>query len=106
MLFALYVQFHGDYGPGGGFQAGVIFAAAVILYALVFGLYRAEKPVPAPADRSADRRRRAALRLGGPGVDALGGNFLDYDRSPTIRSTASTSASCWSSSASASPSRG
>lgn len=29
MLFALYVQFHGDYGPGGGFQAGVIFAAAL-----------------------------------------------------------------------------
>ena len=24
LLFALYVQFHGDYGPGGGFQAGVI----------------------------------------------------------------------------------
>jgi len=26
LLFALYVQFHGDYGPGGGFQAGVIAA--------------------------------------------------------------------------------
>ena len=37
MLFALYVQFHGDYGPGGGFQAGVIFAAAIILYSLIFG---------------------------------------------------------------------
>ena len=38
ILFALYVQFHGDFGPGGGFQAGVIFAAAIILYALLFGL--------------------------------------------------------------------
>ncbi|MEQ1889328.1 MAG: Na(+)/H(+) antiporter subunit B [Alphaproteobacteria bacterium] len=37
MLIALYVQFHGDFGPGGGFQAGVIFAAALILYGLVFG---------------------------------------------------------------------
>ena len=37
MLFALYVQFHGDYGPGGGFQAGVIFAAALILYCMLFG---------------------------------------------------------------------
>jgi len=37
-LFAFYVQFHGDYGPGGGFQAGVILAASVILYALIFGL--------------------------------------------------------------------
>ncbi|MGC6415660.1 MAG: Na(+)/H(+) antiporter subunit B [Bradymonadia bacterium] len=38
LLFGLYVQFHGDFGPGGGFQAGVIFAAALILYGLIFGL--------------------------------------------------------------------
>ena len=38
LLFALYVQFHGDFGPGGGFQAGVIFASAFILYALIFGV--------------------------------------------------------------------
>ena len=38
LLFALYVQWHGDYGPGGGFQAGVIFAAAFVLYGMVFGL--------------------------------------------------------------------
>ena len=31
LLFALYVQFHGDYGPGGGFQAGVIAAGMIIL---------------------------------------------------------------------------
>jgi len=37
LLFALYVQFHGDYGAGGGFQAGIIFAAGFILYDLVFG---------------------------------------------------------------------
>ena len=38
ILFGLYVQFHGDFGPGGGFQAGVIVASAFILYAIVFGL--------------------------------------------------------------------
>ena len=38
VLFGLYVQFHGDFGPGGGFQAGVILAVAIILYALVFGV--------------------------------------------------------------------
>lgn len=37
LVFALYVQFHGDYGPGGGFQAGVITAGMLILYAIVFG---------------------------------------------------------------------
>jgi len=46
LLFGLYVQFHGDYGPGGGFQAGVIFAAAFILYALVFGLESARRMLP------------------------------------------------------------
>ena len=38
LLFGLYVQFHGDFGPGGGFQAGVIIAAAFILHSLIFGL--------------------------------------------------------------------
>lgn len=38
LLFAFYVQFHGDFGPGGGFQAGIIFAAAIILYSMIFGL--------------------------------------------------------------------
>jgi multicomponent Na+:H+ antiporter subunit B len=46
LLFALYVQFHGDYGPGGGFQAGVIAAAMIILYSLVFGLKAAQRVVP------------------------------------------------------------
>ena len=45
LLFAFYVQFHGDFGPGGGFQAGVILAAGIILYALVFGLDSAKRAV-------------------------------------------------------------
>ena len=45
LLYALYVQWHGDYCPGGGFQAGVIFAAAVILYALIFDLADAQRAV-------------------------------------------------------------
>lgn len=43
ILFGLYVQFHGDYGPGGGFQAGVIIASAFILHSLVFGLEESKK---------------------------------------------------------------
>ncbi len=43
LLYAFYVQWHGDYGPGGGFQAGVIFAAAIILYALIFDLRAAQQ---------------------------------------------------------------
>ena len=37
LMFGFYVQLHGEYSPGGGFQAGVILASAFILYALIFG---------------------------------------------------------------------
>ena len=79
MLFALYVQFHGDYGPGGGFQAGVIFGAAIILYALMFGLETAKRVFP---PRVLEILVAFGILLyGGVGIDAilLGGNFLDYD---------------------------
>jgi multicomponent Na+:H+ antiporter subunit B len=46
LVFALYVQFHGDYGPGGGFQAGVIAAATIIIYGLIYGLPAALRIVP------------------------------------------------------------
>jgi multicomponent Na+:H+ antiporter subunit B len=78
LLFALYVQFHGDYGPGGGFQAGVITAAAVVLVALVFGQHAAKRIAPA-------RIAHVMVPLGvlvyaGVGILGLlgGRNFLDY----------------------------
>ena len=46
LVFAFYVHFHGDFGPGGGFQAGVIAAGAVILYAIIFGIDAAQRVVP------------------------------------------------------------
>ena len=36
-LYAIYIQLNGEVSPGGGFQAGVIFATAIIGYELVFG---------------------------------------------------------------------
>jgi len=38
MIYAFYVQLHGEYSPGGGFQAGVILAAAFILFCIIYGL--------------------------------------------------------------------
>jgi multicomponent Na+:H+ antiporter subunit B len=78
LIFALYVQFHGDYGPGGGFQAGVIFAAGIILYTMLFGLGNAQrvfKPVTLEVVGAL-----GVLLYGGVGVLAMlmGGNFLDY----------------------------
>jgi multicomponent Na+:H+ antiporter subunit B len=79
MLFALYVQFHGDYGPGGGFQAGVIFAVAFILYALIFGVENARRVAPSWVLRV--MISLGVLLYGGTGVASmfLGGAFLDYN---------------------------
>lgn len=79
LLFALYVQFHGDYGPGGGFQAGVIFASGLILYALVFGLDAARDIVSPPLLRSLVSA--GVLLYAGVGFVTLvaGGAFLGYD---------------------------
>jgi len=78
LLFALYVQFHGDYGPGGGFQAGVIFAAAFILYGLVFGLETARRAAPPVLIETT--AALGVLLYAGVGVVAMlmGGAFLDY----------------------------
>ena len=53
LLFGLYVQFHGEVGPGGGFQAGVIVGACIILYAIMFGLDRAMRVLSVTAVASA-----------------------------------------------------
>jgi multicomponent Na+:H+ antiporter subunit B len=78
VLFALYVQFHGDYSPGGGFQAGAIFAAAIMLYALVQGDDAARKALPEKA--MAFLASVGLLLYAGVGYVAMarGGNFLDY----------------------------
>jgi multicomponent Na+:H+ antiporter subunit B len=78
LLYGLYVQFHGDFGAGGGFQAGVIFATAFVLYDLVFGDGSARTVVP-----PGWLHRLAAIGVliyGGVGIYSLlvGRPFLDY----------------------------
>jgi multicomponent Na+:H+ antiporter subunit B len=78
LLFALYVQFHGDFGPGGGFQAGVIIAAAVVFYAIIFGLPAARRLLP---DFIVETMVAAGVFIyAGVGVAGLllGGHYLDY----------------------------
>ena len=79
LIFALYVQFHGDYGPGGGFQAGVIFASAFILYSLIFGIENARSVISFNLLRIVSAL--GLLLYIGVGISALifGGNFLDYN---------------------------
>jgi multicomponent Na+:H+ antiporter subunit B len=79
LLFGLYVQFHGEYGPGGGFQAGVIFASAFFLYAMLFGLSAARKVINMTAVQLLSAL--GVLIYGSVGVISMlnGHNFLDYD---------------------------
>ncbi len=78
LLFAFYVQFHGDFGPGGGFQAGVIFAAAIFLYTMLFGMSTAHRVI----NQSFIQMLAATgvLLYGSVGVVSLlnGKEFFDY----------------------------
>jgi multicomponent Na+:H+ antiporter subunit B len=78
VLFALYVQFHGEFGPGGGFQAGVIAAAAVILVTITFGLTAAKRIAP---PKVVERMvPLGVLIFAGTGLAGplFGENYLDY----------------------------
>ncbi len=80
-LFALYVLIHGHDSPGGGFQAGTLFAASVILPIIAFGI-----------QGSLSVLERRAIILGGIGILLfagigllpliLGGEFLNYGKLP------------------------
>ena len=79
LLFGLYVQWHGDFGPGGGFQAGVIFAAGFVLYSLIFGVDQVRKLVPPWLFRIS--LAMGVMLYSGVGIASIimGGNFLDYN---------------------------
>lgn len=62
-LFGFYIQLHGEITPGGGFQSGVVIAASIILYGLIFGLSAAQKVYP----------RGLAIRLSALGLLLYGG---------------------------------
>jgi len=78
IMFGLYVQFHGDFGPGGGFQAGVIIAAAFILHALVYGLEAGRRVISLRVN--VWMMVLGVLIYGSVGVASVmkGGLFLDY----------------------------
>ncbi len=78
MLFALYVQFHGDYSPGGGFQAGVLLAVGLVMYAMLVGISKARRVLSMGYLRFLVSL--GVLIYGGCGVAnlLLGGNYFDY----------------------------
>lgn len=79
MLFGLYVQFHGDFGPGGGFQAGVIFASAFVIHTLLFGIRSTQKIAPEWILKTISSA--GVLLYAGVGVVSMlaGGEYLNYN---------------------------
>ncbi|MDR2978522.1 MAG: Na(+)/H(+) antiporter subunit B [Rickettsiales bacterium] len=79
ILFALYIQFHGDYTPGGGFQAGIIIASGIILYSMLFGISVTLKAIPYSVIKLANML--GILIYGGTGIATVlfGKSFLSYD---------------------------
>jgi len=81
-LFGIYVFFHGHYGPGGGFQGGVLLAAGVLLLRMSMGA------VPSQAQVSSKITiaicALGALIFAGTGLVTLlyGGDFMDYHYLP------------------------
>ena len=78
IVFGFYVIMHGELGPGGGFQGGVILASAVILHALVYGLESTQRALPRHwVDRA---MAFGVLLYGGVGIAGFftGHAFLDY----------------------------
>ena len=81
-IFALYVITHGHYGPGGGFQGGVILAASIMLLRLSLGEeYEHRRFSPTLATVVATV---GILVYAVAGLLPLvwGGNFLDYAHLP------------------------
>ncbi|WCR59334.1 MAG: Na(+)/H(+) antiporter subunit B [Wolbachia endosymbiont of Ctenocephalides felis wCfeF] len=79
ILFALYIQFHGDYTPGGGFQAGIIIASGIILYSMLFGISVTLKAIPYSVIKLTNML--GILIYGGTGIATVlfGKSFLSYD---------------------------
>ncbi len=77
-LFALYVIAHGHHSPGGGFQGGVIFGAAIILFAIANNLRQTVQMMSEKI--SALLSAFGVIVYVGTGAVCLmlGGNFLDY----------------------------
>ncbi|MCA1779004.1 MAG: Na(+)/H(+) antiporter subunit B [Xanthomonadaceae bacterium] len=77
-LVGLYIQFHGEYSPGGGFQAGLVFSAGWILYVLIYGLERGLRAVPLKAMYLLSAAGVLMYALTGLAGVLLGGNYLEF----------------------------
>ena len=81
-LFGIYVIFHGHYGPGGGFQGGVLLAVSIILQRLYLGAKAAHQKFPPKAGLIIAVTGMIIFMLAGIIPMITGGIFLDYGSLP------------------------
>ena len=77
-IFALYIIIHGHYGPGGGFQGGVLLAVSIILQRLYLGKEISYKRFPPKLALALGAIGMLIYGLAGIIPLAMGGSFLDY----------------------------
>ncbi len=77
-LIGIYVFFHGHYGPGGGFQGGVLLAAGVLLLRMTIGAENSQAHIA--SKNTLTNCAIGAIIFVGTGIVAIlgGGYFLDY----------------------------
>lgn len=81
-LYALYVIAHGEIGPGGGFQGGVIFSASIILYVIAFGMEEARRRISQKMSDLLSSTGALIFAVIGLLCILAGGSYLEYDMLP------------------------
>ena len=81
-LFGLYVITHGHYGPGGGFQGGVILGVSIIIQRLALGKQVSYKKFPPQLSPVLGGIGMLLYVLSGLIPVFMGGSFLDYSYLP------------------------
>ena len=84
VLFALYVIFHGEGGPGGGFQGGVIIGGAVALHGMIHGRDPTRTHLPKPLWDALCGLGVAVYAGIGFVCILLGGKMLQYDAAKDV----------------------
>ncbi len=77
-VLAAHLAFVGAGAPGGGFAAGALFAAALVLFGLLFGIDVARRAVPTLVLRLGAGLGVALLICAGLAGFVRGYNFLDF----------------------------
>jgi multicomponent Na+:H+ antiporter subunit B len=87
VLFALFIQVNGEASPGGGFQAGAIFASGIVAIDIIFGREKFNNFFSSNYLLKISALGVAIYAITGFICLSLGANFLDYNVLYTLKPT-------------------